>query len=66
MALPITAVPFYLEMRPNDQSSKRPNDQTSNPLFGIVLLERQGKGVCGDKIATRSDIMAEKGLRHVI
>jgi hypothetical protein len=36
------------------------------PFFGIVLLERQGKGVCGDKIATRSDIMAEKGLRHVI
>ena len=22
------------------------------PLFGIVFLERQGKGVCGDKIAT--------------
>ena len=41
-------------------------DNWTNALFGIVLLERQGKGVCGDKIATRSDIMAEKGLRHVI
>ena len=47
--------------RPIPQTTKRPI-----PLFGIVLLERQGKGVCGDKIATRSDIMAEKGLRHVI
>ena len=66
MALPITAVPFYLEMHQNDQTTNPPNNQTSNALFGIVLLERQGKGVCGDKIATRSDIMAEKGLRHVI
>ena len=36
MALPITAVPFYLEMQPNDQSPKRQNDQSPfrNSIIG--------------------------------
>ena len=31
MAQPITAVPFYLEMQQNDQTTNPPNDKTTNP-----------------------------------
>ena len=51
MALPITAVPFYLEMRPNDQSSKRPNikspfrnsiiGQSREMVFAVTKLQQE-------------------------
>ena len=45
MAQPITAVPFYLEMQQNDKTTNPPSNQTSNPYFGIVLLDRAGEKV---------------------
>ncbi|MDO4981806.1 MAG: hypothetical protein Q4E58_13000 [Prevotellaceae bacterium] len=51
MAQPITAVPFYLEMRPNDQSPKQPNDkspfrnnivgQSREKVFAVTKLQQE-------------------------
>ena len=51
MALPITAVPFYLEMRQNDKSPKRQNDkcpfrnsivgQSREMVFAVTKLQQE-------------------------